>query len=281
MPLTQANGKGSSQSSAIPSAIQVLGVDTGGTFTDFLWFDGHHLQVHKCLSTPAAPEQAILQGIAALAPPLTTLKVTHGSTVATNAVLEGKTARTAYISNQGLTDVLSIGRQARRELYNLQPQPQPPPVPAELCWAVGQRTAADGKVLNRLSQQDIEQLLTQIKTHQPEAVAINLLFSFLDDEAERAIEDALPGELFISRSSAVLPELREYERGMATWLNAAVGPVVGRYLSRLKNELPVASLAVMHSAAGTVDIQQASQHGVRLLLSGPATGCGISRGRQS
>ncbi|MGB1579900.1 MAG: hydantoinase/oxoprolinase family protein, partial [Nevskiales bacterium] len=268
MPLTKTSGKGSS----FAGSYQSLGVDTGGTFTDFLWFDGQRLQVHKCLSTPAAPEQAILQGIAALAPPLDMLKVTHGSTVATNAVLEGKTARTAYVSNQGLADVLSIGRQARQELYNLQPQPQPPPVPQALCWEVGQRTTADGRQLQALTEADIQQLLARLESEQPEAIAINLLFSFLDDSAEKAIEAALPDDVFVSRSSAILPELREYERGMATWLNAAVGPVVGRYLSRLKTELPVASLAVMHSAAGTVDIGQASQHGVRLLLSGPAGG---------
>lgn len=266
MPLTKASRKGSA------TRVSILGVDTGGTFTDFLWFDGERLQVHKCLSTPAAPEQAILQGIAALAPPLPDLRVTHGSTVATNAVLEGKTARTAYITNRGLADVLSIGRQARRELYNLQPKPQAPPVPEALCWEVGQRTAADGSELTPLTSADIEYLLEQLRACQPEAIAINLLFSFLDDRAEQAIEQALPGDLFVSRSSAVLAEQREYERGMATWLNASVGPVVGRYLQRLEEGLPVASLAIMHSAAGTVDVAQASHHGVNLLLSGPAGG---------
>lgn len=268
--MNKASGKGSAQARA-----SILGVDTGGTFTDFLWFNGHHLQVYKCLSTPAAPEQAILQGIADLAiplPELSMLRVTHGSTVATNAVLEGKTARTAYITNRGLADVLSIGRQARRELYNLQPVPQPPPIPAELCWEVDQRQAADGQELHALGDEDLAALKAWVEQYEPEAVAINLLFSFLDDAAEKRIETALPTHLFVSRSSAVLPEQREYERGMATWLNASVGPVVERYLNNLQQQLPVASLAVMHSAAGTVDIQQASRHGVNLLLSGPAGG---------
>lgn len=267
MPLTNANGKGSSN-----FQYSVLGVDTGGTFTDFLWFDGANLRVHKCLSTPTAPEQAILQGIADLAPSLPDLRVTHGSTVATNAVLEGKTARTAYITNRGLADLLSIGRQARRELYNLQPQPQPPPVPPDLCWEVGQRLAADGQEVCPLQEQDIQELLGLLRDQQPESVAINLLFSYLNDAAEREIEAALPGHVFVSRSSVVLPEQREYERGMATWLNAAVGPVVSRYLQNLQAGLPAASIAVMHSAAGSIDIAQASRRGVNLLLSGPAGG---------
>lgn len=268
MPVTKASGKGSSAT----QRNACLGVDTGGTFTDFLYFDGAGLRVTKCLSTPSAPEQAILQGVSALDTPLPDLRVTHGSTVATNAVLEGKGARTAYITNRGLADVLTIGRQARRELYNLQPQPQPPPVPAELCWEVNQRLAADGSEIQALGEEDIARLLRLIEQHRPEAVAINLLFSFLDDTAEQRIEAALPQGLFVSCSSAVLPEQREYERGMATWLNASVGPVVGRYLQRLQASLPVASLAVMHSAAGTVDVAQASRHGVNLLLSGPAGG---------
>lgn len=267
MSMTKASHKGSSNTEC-----SILGVDTGGTFTDLLWFDGVTLRVHKCLSTPAAPERAILQGIAALAPRLPDLRVTHGSTVATNAVLEGKLARTAYVCNRGLADVLTIGRQARRELYNLQPQAQPPPVPQALCWEVDQRLAADGTEIEALSDADIQQLIKLIGEQQPEAVAINLLFSFLDDSAERRIEAALPAGLHVSRSSAVLPEQREYERGMATWLNASVGPVVGRYLEQLQRDLPVASLSVMHSAAGTIDVQRASSRGVNLLLSGPAGG---------
>ena len=125
----------------------LLGVDTGGTFTDFVCYDGEQLRVHKVLSTPAAPESAILQGIRELGLEGQTFYLVHGSTVATNAVLEGKGVRTAYVSNHGLGDVLSIGRQARRELYNLQPQPEPPPVAAELCLEVGGRLAADGRVL--------------------------------------------------------------------------------------------------------------------------------------
>ena len=108
--------------------MNLLGVDTGGTFTDFVHYDGATLRAHKVLSTPAAPEQAILQGVAEMGLDRTGLKVIHGSTIATNAALERKGVKTVYIANRGFRDVLSIGRQARPELYNLQPPLQPPAI---------------------------------------------------------------------------------------------------------------------------------------------------------
>jgi N-methylhydantoinase A len=260
-----------------------LGVDTGGTFTDFVLFDGERLHIHKVLSTPAAPERAILQGIGELGLSTNGLRVIHGSTVATNAALERKGVRTAYITNRGLADVLTIGRQARRELYNLQPKPEPPPVPRELCWEVGARLGADGTRVAGLTETDRSTLLAQIEQLMPEAVAINLLFSFLDDSDERTIESWLPRELFIARSSEVLPEYREYERGIATWLNAWVGPRVAGYLERLNAALAPAPVAVMQSSGGTVNAAQAGRRAVRLLLSGPAGGLMGARfiGRQA
>ncbi len=249
-----------------------LGVDTGGTFTDFVLFDGRALRVHKVLSTPQAPEQAILQGIADLGLATEALQVVHGSTVATNAVLERKGVRTLYITNRGLGDVLTIGRQARRELYNLQPEPVPPPVPRELCLEVGARLAASGEHVSALGAADRELIEAQLARLQPRAVAINLLFSFVDDEDERRIESWLPAGLFVSRSSEVLPEYREYERGMATWLNAWVGPLVDGYLRRLQQALAPAPVSVMQSSGGTVSAGQAGHKAVQLLLSGPAGG---------
>jgi len=249
-----------------------LGIDTGGTFTDFVLFDGHSLRIHKVLSTPHAPEAAILQGIDDLGLATDGLQIVHGSTVATNAVLEGKGVRTLYITNRGLRDVLTIGRQARRELYNLQPQPPPPPVPREYCLEVDARLGADGSRVSELTAADRENLLRQIGELKPVSVAINLLFSFLDDADERTIESWLPQDVFVSRSSEVLPEYREYERGIATWLNAWVGPLVAGYLRRLSEQLQPAAVTVMQSSGGTVDAAQAGNRAVRLLLSGPAGG---------
>lgn len=263
--------------------VRWLGVDTGGTFTDFVLYDGQGLRVHKVLSTPHAPEEAILQGINELGLATSGLRVVHGSTVATNAVLERKGVRTAYITNRGLGDVLTIGRQARRELYNLQPEPTRPPVPRELCLEVSARTGADGQPVESLDAADRDAVQAAIAALKPRSVAINLLFSFMDDRDEREIAGWLPDDVFVSRSSDVLPEYREYERGIATWLNAWVGPLVAGYLQRLGNALAPAPVAVMQSSGGTVSASLAGQKAVQLLLSGPAGGLMGARflGRQA
>ncbi|WP_456405221.1 hydantoinase/oxoprolinase family protein [Thiolapillus sp.] len=249
-----------------------LGVDTGGTFTDFvLWRDGK-LRVHKLLSTPHAPEQAILQGIKDLGLQGKALRLVHGSTVATNAVLEGKGVGTLFVTNRGFADMLNIGRQNRAELYTLQPEQPSPPVPEKLCVEVGGRLSAGGELLEALTGADLEELVSLVATHQPRSVAVNLLFSWLDDSAEKAIAAALPDEVFVSLSSRILPEIREYERGMATWLNAWVGPLVQGYLKCLQSGLPNGRVSVMQSSGDTVTAARAGEQAVRMLLSGPAGG---------
>ncbi|HEB57821.1 MAG TPA: hydantoinase/oxoprolinase family protein [Gammaproteobacteria bacterium] len=259
----------------------LLGVDTGGTFTDFVLFDGAELRIHKVLSTPDAPERAILQGIRELgleaAMQAGEMTVVHGSTVATNAALEGKGVRTLFITNRGLGDLLSLGRQARADLYDLQPAPMPVPVPPALCLETGGRLGADGRVVEDLDTADLDALRAAVAEREPEAVAINLLFSWLDDRFERAIEAALPEDLFVSRASRILPELGEYERGITTWLNAWVGPLVARYLARLAAGLGDSRLAVMQSSGGTMAAQQAGDEAVHMLLSGPAGGLAGAR----
>jgi len=274
-----------------------LGVDTGGTFTDFILFDDESksIRIHKVLSTPHAPEQAILLGIADLEINTNNLTMVHGSTVATNAILEGKGVRTAYITNKGLADVPGIGRQAREELYNLTPIKKAPLIPPELCVEVNSRLSAQGEHLQQLSQQDLSVLTKQLQALAPEAVAINLLFSFFDSSEELKIEQAILEQsrvdhfgaeaMFISRSSDVLPEYKEYERGMTTTLNAKVGPLMQGYLSRLaqrleeklagqenQHENQSLILSIMQSSGGTISAEQAGSYPVNLLLSGPAGG---------
>ncbi len=250
-----------------------VGIDTGGTFTDFVVVDDDgRLRTHKVPSTPDAPERAILAGLDALGVDTTEAFIVHGSTVATNAVLEGKGARTVFVTNRGFGDTLTIGRQARPRLYDLQPPAIEPPVPLDLCLETGGRVTPSGDDLDPLTESDLDTLRANIARLAPEAVAISLLFSFVDDRHERRIADALPDGLFVSRSSAVLPEYREYERGIATWLNARVGPVMAGYLGRLRAALPGARIAVMQSSAGTISAEQAAARAVHLLLSGPAGG---------
>jgi N-methylhydantoinase A len=261
------------------SAPLLLGVDTGGTFTDFVLYDGKRLRVHKVLSTPEAPERAILQGIVelGLTGELARLQVVHGSTVATNAVLEGKGVRTVFITNRGFADLLTIARQARCALYDLQPPPPPVPVPPALCLETGGRLGADGSAVEPLSTAELAALAAQLAELKPQAVAVSLLFSYLDAGFERAVARQVPEGVFVSCSAEVLPEQGEYERGVATWLNASVGPLVQGYLARLGHALGESQLAVMQSSGESVAAAQAGREAVRLLLSGPAGGLAGAR----
>ena len=267
----------------------ILGVDTGGTFTDFVLFaspssegtsKASELRTHKVLSTPGAPEQAILQGIEemGLAGDVRNglVKIVHGSTVATNAALEGKGVKTAFITNTGFADILTIARQTRPHLYRLQSPPIPAPVPRELCLEADGRIDSHGREIEPLNKASLEALVQILQQQKPEAVAISLLFSFLSPDHEKAIASFLVDELdyapFITSSFEVLPEYREYERGIATWLNATLGPLVSEYLLRLKALIQPSRLSVMQSSGGTIDAEQASRKSVNLLLSGPAGG---------
>jgi N-methylhydantoinase A len=257
----------------------VLGIDAGGTFTDFVLLElgpEVRIRIHKTLSTPDAPEKAIIQGMESLGftddKARSALVIVHGSTVATNATLEGKFARTVYISNRGFKDVLSLGRQTRPSLYALEFPAQPEPVPSELCLETGGRIAADGSILEDLTDSDIETLISSLKELKPEAVAVNLLFSFLDESFEKRIADAIANpDLFVSRSSEVLPVYKEYERGIATWLNASLAPVVSGYVGRLKAALQI-PIQIMQSSGETLSAEAAVKSAVNLLLSGPAGG---------
>ncbi|GIX22202.1 MAG: N-methylhydantoinase A [Gammaproteobacteria bacterium] len=250
----------------------LLGVDTGGTFTDFVCLDGGRLRIHKALSTPAAPEQAVLAGIDELLGREAAMQVVHGSTVATNALLEGKGVPTAYLTSPGMADVLTLGRQARPELYRLWVAPQPPPVPPRWCLEAPARIAADGRVLRAPAPEDLRRLAAALDALPVEAVAINLLFSFRRPELEQRLARALPRRLFVSCSSDVLAECGEYERGIATWINASLGPRMAAYLERLAGALPRGRVAVMQSHGGSIEAAVAGRGAVHLLLSGPAGG---------
>lgn len=258
------------------SVSKFLGIDAGGTFTDFVLIEESGWRIHKVLSTPNNPAHAILQGITELGlmPEVEDgqVYIVHGSTVATNAALERKGARTVYVTNKGFKDVLTIGRQARQELYNLTPEPIAPPVPVELCLEVDCRRDAKGEVLKPLSDEAIASLVKQIDELKPDAIAINLLFSFLNDEEEKRIEAALMDKYFVSRSSFVLPKYKEYERGIATWLNASLGPKVSQYMQTLMASLKQCPVSIMQSSGGTMAIEQAANRAANLLLSGPAGG---------
>lgn len=263
-----------------PLLSAALGIDTGGTFTDFVLIQQDKLLTHKVLSTPDAPERAILQGITelGLAKAVSAGKVSiiHGSTVATNAALERKGALTAFITNRGFKDMLTIARQTRPQLYSLETPPQTPPVTEEYCLEISGRFDAKGQELEKPVETDLQALVQQLELIQPEAIAINLLFSFLDDSHEKLVAKYLRAELswkpFICCSSSVLPEYKEYERGIACWLNASLSPLVKNYLLKLKDACSPSPLAIMQSSGGTISVEHAADKAVNLLLSGPAGG---------
>ncbi len=261
--------------------ITLVGIDTGGTFTDIVVLERREnadvMRHCKVLSDPADPSGPIVEGLRRMGLENRKLQIIHGTTVGTNAVLEGKGARVAYVSSRGFADVLTLGRQERQQVYQLiQPETEPP-VPRELCLEVTTRISSSGELLALSSDEELAQLRAALEALDIESVAVNLLFSFLRPEQERRIAARLEDRWFVSCSSRILPEVREYERGMATWLNASVGPVLSRYLKRLQSRLPGSSIAVMQSAGTTIAAEQAADQAVRLLLSGPAGGLAAAR----
>lgn len=251
-----------------------IGIDIGGTFTDFVVYDhdAGHVKTFKVLSTPADPAQAVLEGLRRLSP-ATGHTVVHGSTVATNALLERKGARTAFVTTQGFRDVLQIGRQTRRNLYDWFSGGVPALVPQDRCLEVQERLDHHGRVLQPLAQRSLSSLVEALREQRVEAVALSLLFSFVNSEHERQIGQRLrDAGFFVSASHELIPEFREFERAYTTVVNAYVSPVLNRYLETLEQSLAGGSFHIMQSNGGRIRAAQVRQEGVRSILSGPAGG---------
>ncbi len=254
----------------------LLGVDVGGTFTDFLlWRDGR-FEVHKRPSTPADPARAVLEGVDELRASFdaTPDLLIHGSTVATNAVLERRGARTALITTAGMRDVLTIGRQSREQIYELEPETPEPLIASDLVFETTGRLSHDGSVETEAAPGEPAELLRAAEDAGAEAVAVSLLYSYANPELERRFA-AGETPLFLSLSSEVSPEYREVERTATTALNAYVGPVMSRYLARLAAglwERGVGGLQVVQSDGGAAGVERASRLPVATLLSGPSAG---------
>ena len=251
-----------------------IGVDTGGTFTDFVFERDGRVTLFKLPSTPSDPSLAIRQGLdricAETGAKLDGLEVVHGTTVGTNALLQRRGARIALVTTRGFEDVLVIGRQARPELYNLNAIKPPALVADELRLGIGERVVASGEVIEPLDERDLEVLVEKVKRAKVEAVAISLLFSFLHPEHEERIAAALaPLDVPLSISSRILPEYREYERTSTVVINAYLQPLMGRYLTRLSD---ARNLRVMQSSGGSISAEVAAVEPVRTILSGPSGG---------
>ncbi|MES2710829.1 MAG: hydantoinase/oxoprolinase family protein, partial [Pseudomonadota bacterium] len=269
-----------------------IAVDIGGTFTDLQVFDGRSGAVHawKTPTTPDDPSVGLLQGVSeaagrfgfALAEVGLLL---HGTTIATNAVLERKLARAALITTAGFEDVLEINRHVRRDIYGLAPDPNPVLVPRDARFGVVERMRADGSVETPLDAADVANCLARIDAIGAESVAVTLINSFANAAHERAVGAMIAAarpDLPVSLSCDISPEIREYERSSTTVLNAVLVPVVKAYLDRLERRLGEGGFAplvfLVQSNGGVCSLRLAAEQPARLLLSGPSGGA-LAAGR--
>ena len=257
---------------------RLLGVDVGGTFTDFVYVEGGRTRIAKRPSTPSDPGRAIVDGLRELGWAPT--DVVHGSTVATNTLLTRTGAPTALITTRGFRDTLEIGRQARPDLYALHPTRPDPLVGEELRFEVAERISAEGEIIEPLDEAQLADVLDRIAASGVQSAAICFLFSFINPAHERrAAELARERGLSVSASHEVLPQHREYERTSTTVANAYLAPVMSSYLNRLERSLsehagesePI-GLRIMQSNGGSLSASGAGEQAVRTVLSGPAGG---------
>ncbi|MEC8387454.1 MAG: hydantoinase/oxoprolinase family protein, partial [Pseudomonadota bacterium] len=264
----------------------MVGVDVGGTFTDFHALDqrtgvSHR---HKTPSTPSDPAEAILSGLTELCRrhainPTSITRLAHGTTVATNALIQRKGSDVAVVTTGGFRDLLEIGRQTRPKMFDLKADHPPPLAPRHLRFEVAERVGGDGQVVAPLSEAEIARVVTEVAASGVEACAICFLFSFLAPAHEQrmaaALAAALPN-LAISMSSAVQPEFREYERFSTTVLNAYLQPLISRYMRTLGRQMaaaaPHARLGINQSSGGLMSVERAAEMPIRTALSGPAAG---------
>lgn len=263
-----------------------LGVDVGGTFTDFYALNESTAEVHvgKWPSTPSNPARAILQGLDKLSRQHNiqlekAVQLAHGTTVGTNALIQRKGGKVALITTRGFRDLLEIGRQIRPHMYDLNQDNPPPLVPREHRLELDERVSAGGEVLTAIEQEQLDELLGFISPNL-DACAVCLLFSFLNPDHEQQVAEAIRkktnGKMHISISSEVQPEFREYERFSTTVLNAYLQPVMTEYIEHLQHgvgaALPRAKLGINQSAGGLMSAQRARSFPIRTALSGPAAG---------
>ena len=261
-----------------------MGVDIGGTFTDVVLELGTKLYSTKVLTTYSAPEDAILKGMhqvcaKARIKPDAIDQIIHGTTLATNALIERRGAKTALITTKGFRDVIEMRTESRFEQYDLNLTLPEPLLPRNRRYVVNERMDARGEVLVPLARSDAEALADELSTAGYESVAIGLLHSYANDQHERIVRDVLAERMpnaMVSLSSEVSPQMREYERFNTTIANAFIKPLMKSYLDRLQGRLEADGAAcpvfMMHSGGGIISLQSAAEFPVRLVESGPAGG---------
>ena len=251
-------------------------IDTGGTFTDCVYLDGGEMRVVKLFSTPGDPAGAVLDALARIARG-GTMEVRHGTTIGTNAMLERRGSRVAFVTTAGLEDTIAIGRQTRSGLYDWFAPAPVCLVPRELRFGVGERVSPEGTMLRAPDEAELERLAEAVRASGAEAVAISTLFSFANPSTEKRVAGALGVlKIPVSASHRILPEFREYERAATTVVNGYLAPRMRTYLvdltRRVAEEHEGGRVDVMQSSGGIVAARVAAEEPVRTVLSGPAGG---------
>ncbi len=252
---------------------QRIGIDTGGTFTDVAVVGRGGLRIHKLPSTPADPSRAVLAGLEATREGERPVDLVHGTTVGLNAVLTGRVAKTAFVTNEGFVDLVEIGRQARSDIYDLAARKPTFPVPRRLRFGIDSRRDAAGRRLAKPTKARLRELAATLRKRGVESVAIGLLHSYAWPEDELEVRDALRDLGVPTTCSAdLLPVSGEYERFATAAINAAIAPVMERYLARVEDGIDAGQLRLMRSSGGVMGSDEARRYPARAVFSGPAGG---------
>ncbi len=242
-----------------------VAIDSGGTFTDFVIYENGRVSFYKKTSTPENPANALIEGLKSRKG----YELLHGSTVATNAILEGKIAKTCLITNKGFEDILTIARQTRPEIYALEPAVPKSFINSADCFGISGRVLHDGSILEDIDEHEIDKLSESLEGY--DSVAVCLLFSYANPVHEEFVKSKLKNK-FISLSHNVSPEFREYERATATVINASIAPIMSQYLNEISNKAKPEKFGVMMSSGGLTEVKNAIDTPIVTITSGPSAG---------
>lgn len=248
-----------------------IGIDTGGTFTDFVFFDGETILPLKLPSTPGNPALSILEGLTPYMDQV--FELVHGTTVSTNAFLQKKMAKCAFLCTRGFEHILYIGRQNRIELFSLKVKKPSPIVPLSLCCGINERTLKDGTITIEPTREEITRIVEELKRRNVQSVGIVFLHSYKNNQNEKFAAKILRDfGFYVTASHEVMPEYREYERAVVTILNAALKPVIADYVANLKVGVKGKKLSIIQSNGGILSPDRIINEPIRTIMSGPAGG---------
>jgi N-methylhydantoinase A len=248
-----------------------IGIDTGGTFTDFVFLDGETILTLKLPSTPGNPALSILEG---LSPYMgEDFELVHGTTVSTNAFLQKKMAKCAFLCTKGFEHILYIGRQNRTGLFSLKVEKPSPIVPLSLCFGINERTLKDGTITKEPGREEITRIGEELKKRNVQSIGIVFLHSYKNPQNEKFAAKILRDfDFYVTASHEVMPEYREYERAVVTILNAALKPVIADYVANLQEGVKGKKLSIIQSNGGILSPDRIINEPIRTIMSGPAGG---------